>query len=90
MTIVNVIPWILTGISILFAIYSYIKNSAKDERKESKSLSADMATVFTKLDSIQTSVDKINDNIDSIQEKLDDHAHRITVLETLLKIRKEI
>lgn len=84
----NAIPWVLTGISILFAIYSYIKNSAKDDKKEGKSLSADLATMFTKLDSIQTSVDKINNNIDSIQDKLDDHAHRITVLETLL-LRKE-
>ena len=81
---INFIPWGFTLLSVLIAVYSIVKNNAKDDKKESKDFAIDMTTVITKLEMIQQTVNKTSDNVTSIQGEIKSLEHRVTVIETTL------
>lgn len=81
---INFIPWGFTLLSVLIAVYSIVKNNAKDDKKESKDYAIDMTTVITKLEMIQQTVNKTSDNVTSIQGEIKSLEHRVTVIETTL------
>lgn len=83
---VNFIPWGFTLVSILVAIYSLVKNGAKDEKKEAKECAIDTTTVIVKLENIQQALNRVSDSVASIQTKVESLDHRLTVVETKLAL----
>lgn len=83
---VNFIPWGFTLVSILVAIYSLVRNGAKDEKKEAKECAIDTTTVIVKLENIQQALNRVSDSVASIQTKVESLDHRLTVVETKLAL----
>lgn len=82
---VNFIPWGFTLISVLIAIYSLVKNGAKDDKNEAKECAIDTTTVIVKLENIQQALNKVSDSIQTMQTKMESLDHRLTIVETQLK-----
>ena len=67
---INFIPWGITLLSVLVAIYSLVKNGDKDEKKEAKECAIDTTTVIVKLENIQQALNRVSDSVASIQTKV--------------------
>ena len=76
------IPWTLTLISVLIAVYSLIRNNAKNDKDEAKASAIDTTTVIVKLENIQQSVNRTTDMVSAIQNEIKSLDHRVTVIET--------
>ena len=83
---VNLIPWGLTLLSVLVAIYSLVKNGDKDEKKEAKECAIDTTTVIVKMENLQLTMNRISDSMISLSTKLESVDHRLTVVETKLAL----
>ena len=83
--IINFIPWGFTLLSVLVAIFSLVKNGAKDEKKEAKECAIDTTTVIVKLENLQNAMNRMNDSMASVQTKFEAFDHRLTVVEAQLK-----
>lgn len=83
---VNFIPWGLTLISVLIAIYSIVNNNAKDDKKEATDCAIDTTTMIVKLENIQQSLNRLSDSVASIQTKVESLDHRLTIVETKLAL----
>ncbi len=85
---VNFIPWGLTLLSVLIAIYALVKNGARDDKKEAKECAIDTTTVIVKLENIQLAINRLSDSMASLQTKMESLDHRLTVVETKLALGK--
>lgn len=81
----NFIPWGFTLLSVLIAIYSIIRNSAKDDKAEAKECAIDTTTVIVKLENIQQAVNRTSDMVSAIQAEIKNLDHRVTVIETKME-----
>lgn len=79
-------PWILTLISVLIAICSLVYAVTKDSKKEVKEGSISATTVIVKLENLQTTMNRMSDSFASMQTKFENFDHRLTVVETQLKL----
>lgn len=79
------IPWTLTLISVLIAVYSLIRNNAKNDKDEAKASAIDTTTVIVKLENIQQSVNRTTDMVSAIQNEIKSLDHRVTVIETKME-----
>lgn len=81
----KLIPWTLTLISVLIAVYSLIRNNAKDDKNEARANAIDATTVIVKLENIQQSVNRTTDMVSAIQSEIKSLDHRVTVIETKME-----
>ena len=81
----KLIPWTLTLISVLIAVYSLIRNNAKDDKNEARANAIDATTVIVKLENIQQAVNRTTDMVSAIQSEIKSLDHRVTVIETKME-----
>lgn len=83
---INFIPWGFTLLSVLITIYTIVKNSAKDDKKEAKECAIDTTTLIVKLENIQQMLNRVSDSVTLIQTKVESLDHRLTIVETKLAL----
>ena len=85
MALDKLIPWTLTLVSVLIAVYSLIRNNAKDDKNEARANAIDATTVIVKLENIQQAVNRTTDMVSAIQSEIKALDHRVTVIETKME-----
>ena len=81
----NVIPWIISIVSVLITVYSLIHANAKDDKNEARANAVDATTVIVKLENIQQAVNRTTDMVGAIQNEIKNLDRRVTVIETKME-----
>ncbi len=80
----NNIPWIISALSLLFAVYSFSRNNAKQDTTE-------LTTVIVKLENIGTGINDIKTEISALKnDQKEDHDRLIKVEQSLSTAWKRI
>ena len=88
----NLIPWAISGVSLLFVILTYVRNGNKDKRTETKEDNAFMhgikeslLKVDLKLDQVWSTTNETRTDIKSLNKDMQNMSVRVSVLERDLK-----
>lgn len=80
-TTANVITYLISGFAILITIYGLVKNSTKED-------SVAMTEVRSDVKSIKGTVDEIKSEVILSRQEVRELDRRLTVVETVLKIKR--
>lgn len=88
----NLIPWAISGVSLLFVILTYIRNGNKDERQETKEddalmhgIKESLLGVNLKLDQVWSTTNETRTDIKSLNKDMQTLSVKVSVLERDLK-----
>ena len=88
----NVIPWGISALSLLFVILTYVRNGNKDKRIETKEddivmngIRESLLKVNMKLDQVCSTTNETRTDIKSLNKDLQNLAVRVAVVEKDLK-----
>jgi septal ring factor EnvC (AmiA/AmiB activator) len=88
----NVIPWTISGVSLLFVILTYVRNGNKDKRSETKEddavmhgIKESLMKVDLKLDQVWSTTSETRTDIKSLNKDMQSMSVRVSVLERDLK-----
>lgn len=88
----NVIPWFISGTSLLFVIMTYVRNGNKDKKCEDKEENLVMSGIKEgllkanmKLDQVCSTTNETRTDIKSLNKDLQNLAVRVAVVEKDLK-----
>lgn len=80
-TTANVITYLISGFAILITIYGLVKSSTKED-------SVSMTEVRSDVKSIKGTVDEIKSEVILSRQEVRELDRRLTVVETVLKIKR--
>ena len=88
----NLIPWAISGVSLLFAILTYVRNGNKDKKSEAKEddalmhgIKESLLKVDLKLDQVWSTTSETRTDIKSLNKDIQNLSVRVSVLERDLK-----
>ena len=88
----NVIPWTISGVSLLFVILTFVRNGNKDKQNETKEdnllmngIRESLLKVNMKLDQVCSTTNETRTDIKSLNKDMQDIDIRVAILERDLK-----
>lgn len=88
----NVIPWTISGLSLLFVILTFVRNGNKDKQNETKEdnlvmngIRESLLKMNMKLDQVCSTTNETRTDIKSLNKDMQDIDIRVAILERDLK-----
>lgn len=82
---------LISGVSVVFAIFFGIKSQSRNDRKDTKEEAREDATIITKLEAIQTNMLEVKSEVRSYREEMKDiREHLARDNESLKSLHKRV
>ena len=77
----NYIAWIISGVSVVFAVYFGLSNVKRGDRAELRTDASEMTTVIVKLENIGNGIAEIKSEMAGVKNEIKDFGERLVRVE---------
>lgn len=81
----NYIAWIISGVSMIFAVYFGVMNLKRGDRTEVRTDATEMTTVIVKLENIGNGIAEIKTEMAGVKNEIKDFGERLVRVEESAK-----
>ena len=82
----NEIALLISGMTMLFGIYSAVNSIKRNSRKDNRKESAEMAMVIVKLEGISAGISEIKTDLNNVKGDVKEMTERVIIAEQSVKL----